>query len=191
MRKASLLLLLLLYACPAHPFADAEALERAGDLEGAAQHYVRLAKADPANLAAWDRAIELQCKKRIDVGACIGILDLELDLIGSLARHHDALGEVLERRARARLEQGMAEAALGDLDRAERAAPLRSSIQVVKAKAYASLGKAREARQALEAARRLEPGNEEANAFFADLPPDPEEEFGGGNAALDPPASHR
>jgi tetratricopeptide (TPR) repeat protein len=184
-------LLVLWCGCPAQPFAEAEALERGGDLEGAARQYVRIAKADPANLAAWDRAIELQCRKRIDVGACIGILDLELDLIGSLARHHDALGEVLERRARARLEQGMAEAALEDAERAEKAAAPRAGLYVVKAKAYAGLGRAREARQALEAARRLEPGNEEANAFFADLPPDPEEEFGGGNAALDPPPSRR
>src|SRR5688572_18422737 len=99
---------LLLSACPSSPLAEAEALEQRGELEAAAQQYLRIAKADPANLAAWDRAIEIQCRRRIDVGACIGILDLELDLIGSLQRHHDALGEVLERRARARLDQGMA-----------------------------------------------------------------------------------
>jgi tetratricopeptide (TPR) repeat protein len=171
--------LVLLAGCPARPFAEAEALEEAGDLEGAAALYVRHAKADPADLAAWDRAIEIQCKRRIDVGACIGILDLELDLIGSLERHHDALSEVLERRARARLEQGMAEAALEDLARAQKASPSKVSVLVAKAKAYAGLGKGREAREALEAARRIEPGNAEMNEFFADLPPHPDDSFGG------------
>ncbi len=181
----------LLQGCPERPLAGAEALEQKGELAAAAQQYVRIAKADPANLAAWDRAIQIQCRTRIDVGACMGVLELELDLIGSLERHRDALAEVLERRARARLDQGMAEAALEDLTRAQRAAPLRASVQVAQAKALASLGRAAEARRVLLAARQLDPGNAEANALFADLPADPEEEFGGGNAALDPPATHR
>jgi tetratricopeptide (TPR) repeat protein len=179
MQRPRIAAFLLLFACRANPLAEAEALEEAGHLEAAAAHYVSAAKADPANLAAWDRAIELQCRRRIDVGACIGILDLELDLLGSLQRHHDALGEVLERRARARLEQGMAAAALEDLARAERAMPLEASIHVVKAKALASLGRAAEARAALLEARRLEPDNAEANALFAELPADPEDRFGG------------
>lgn len=179
----------LLFACPSDPLSGAEKLESSGKLEAAAQAYVRIAKADPANLAAWDRAVDIQCRRRIDVGACMGILDLELDLLGTLKRHHDVLSRVLERRARARLTQGLAEAALEDLARAEKAAPERASVQVAKAKALATLGRADEAHQTLLKARSLDPTNEEASALFAELPKPTEELFGGG-AKRAPGPSH-
>lgn len=175
------LLAALLLGCPTDPLAEAKALEAAGELKAAARAYVRVAKADPANLAAWDRAIDIQCRRRIDVGACMGILDLELDRLGSLKRHHDALSEVLERRARARLEQGLAKAALEDLVRAKKAAPGRASVLVVEAKALATLGRADEAHRTLLKARSLDPSNEEASALFAELPKPSEERFGGGD----------
>lgn len=171
----------LCVGCPSNPLGRAQAFEQAGDLQSAARTYVAVAKADPANLAAWDRAIDIQCKQRIDVGACMGILDLELDLLGNLSRHHDALAEVLEMRARERLKQGFLDAALSDLERATKASPNRASLYVVQAKALSAQGKASEARSVLMRARALDPSNAEASALFAELPSPPEDDFGGGD----------
>jgi tetratricopeptide (TPR) repeat protein len=170
--------LLLALGCSG-PFDAAEARERAGDLEGAAELYVALAKVDPANLGAWDRAIEIQCRRRVDVGACIGVLELELDLLGSVTRHEEALSDVLERRARARLDQGMAQAALEDLERASKASPRKASVLVARAKAHASLGDAKLARRLLDEARAIDPSNVEASALYAELPSPADDAFGG------------
>lgn len=182
MRRAAALLPLILCACPDTAMSDAAKLEAAGRTKEAAELYVRIAKHDPANLAAWDKAVELWCNKLVHVGECMSVLDLELDLLGKITRHANALSEVLELRARARLEQGLVEPALNDLDRAERANPRRASVHVARAKALVMLGRRGEAEAAIRAARKLDPNDEEANAMIAELPATDTstESFGGG-----------
>lgn len=163
--------------CPDDTLDRARTLEAEGRFQEAGDLYVYLAKKDPANLGAWDGAVELWCTKQVNVGECMGVLDLELEILGNLQRHHDALSEVLERRARARIEAGMAKAALPDLDRAQKAAPERASVYCARARALIALGSAVEARAALDHAKKLDPQNTEADELYAELPS--EAGFGG------------
>lgn len=173
-------LAITLAACPANDLEKARALEREGKIAEAGELYVDLAKKDPANLAAWDGAVDLYCKKHVHVGQCMSVLDLELDRLGTLERHHDALSEVLELRARARIEQGIIDAAMSDLERAEKAGPRRSTVQSAKARALVAVGKMDDARAALKKARELDPKNEELLEIEKMLPGDgPAEDFGG------------
>jgi tetratricopeptide (TPR) repeat protein len=170
-----------LSACPSNDIEKARALEREGKIEEAGELYLDLAKKDPANLAAWDGAVELYCRKHVHVGQCMGVLDLELDRLGNLERHHDALSEVLELRARARIEQGIIDAAIADLERAEKAAPKRSTVYSARARAFVHLGKMDEARVQLERAKELDPQNEEIAEVWKLLPVPGEgrDDFGG------------
>lgn len=156
--------------CGERPFEKAQALEARGQLREAAAAYRDLAKLDPANLGAWDRAIDLFCRKVSDVGECLGVLDLELDRLGRIDRHSEVLGEVLETRARARLEQGLIDAALDDLRRAERVTPGRASLYVAEARAHLARSAFPEAIAAIDRARTLDPQNQEADAVVASLP---------------------
>lgn len=156
--------------CPDRSMTEARDLEASGKLAEAGRAYVTIAKLDPANLAAWDAAIRIWCTRLVHVGECMGVLDLELDRLGNLHRHKDALAEALEHRARARLEQGLAKAALADLERAEKASPERSAIFAVRAKALMMLGEPEEAITSLKRARRLDPSEREAEDLFKDLP---------------------
>jgi tetratricopeptide (TPR) repeat protein len=173
------LLALALAGCPDRPIDRAHALEREGKLEEAARLYVAIVKEDAANLEAWDQAIDLWCRKIVHVGQCISVLDLELDRLGNLTRHKDALAEVLEKRARARLEQGLIDPALEDLTRARKASPLRSSLYVAEARAFGMRGQRKEAVEALEQAKALDPKNQEADELAASLPGEDDEPFGG------------
>ena len=186
-RWLALPLALLLAGCPAREMNKAKALEDEGRLPEAADAYQRIARREPANLAAWDRAIELWCNRLVHVGNCMGVLDLELELLGTVNRHHEALSEVLELRARARLEQGLVEPALTDLERAEKAAPGRASVHVARAKAYVMVGQRAAAEDEIRRARELDSGNDEADEIIAELPaltatraPAIDEGFGGG-----------
>lgn len=156
-RGALTLGLILSGACTQTPIEAAHALARDGKKVEALAAFKAIAKKDPAHLAAWDRAVALACRELVDVGECLGVLDLELELLGKLDRHHDALGEVLERRARARVEQGLLDAALDDLARAERAAPERAGVFVVRALALVARGERAAAKVALERAAVLDP----------------------------------
>ena len=78
---AGLLLGGLLSGCPERPLDRARRLEAAGQSKEAAQAYQQVAKADPANLAAWDKAVELLCAQGTAVNDCMGILDLERELL--------------------------------------------------------------------------------------------------------------
>ena len=51
---------------------------------------------------------------------------LELEMLGNINRHREALSVALEKRARLRLEKGMAKGALMDLARAIKASPWRA-----------------------------------------------------------------
>lgn len=173
-----------LLGCPDDTLDRARALEREGRIREAGELYQHIAKKDPANLAAWDGAVELWCRAHVDVGACMGVLDLELDLLGNVERHRDALSEVLELRGRARAESGMAQAALTDLLRAEKAGPNRASVFAAKARVLMMLGQTDAAHDALDVAKRLDPNNAEADALYLELPKKPGEapsdaEFGG------------
>jgi tetratricopeptide (TPR) repeat protein len=174
---APLALFAFLTACPSHELGRARDLEAAGKLEEAGKLYVEIAKRDPANLGAWDGAVEVFCRKLGNVGECMSVLDLELDQLGKLDRHKSALAEVLEQRARVRTEQGLVDAALADLERAERAGPPRSSLYAARARALIHLGQREPALQALERARELDPKNAEVDELVAQLPE--EETFGG------------
>ncbi len=167
----------LLAACPERPLDQAHRLAGEGRWEAAGEAYLAVAKADPASLGAWDGAVEAWCQRLANVGQCLSVLDLELDLLGNLNRHADALAEALERRARARLEQGLAQPALDDLARAEMAAPERASVLVAKARALIALGKSQAAKEALHQAKKLDPRNAEADQLWPELPD--EEHFGG------------
>lgn len=147
----------LLLACEAKPIEVAEALARSGKHAEAVRAFKEIAKRDPAHLAAWDRAVAIACREQVDVGECLGVLDLELELLGKLDRHHDALAEVLERRARARIDQGMLDAALDDLARAEKAAPDRAGVFVARAIALVARGDRAGAKDALALAARIDP----------------------------------
>ncbi len=170
--RFGLLFVIGLAGCPEHPLDDARRLEREGQLREAGRRYLAAARQDPANLAAWDGAVELICRREADVGGCLEVLDLELSLLGNLQRHRDVLAEVLERRASARLEQGLVDAALEDLERADRASPDRPGVLVARAQALMAKGRGSEALQALTRARRLDPRNAKIQALLGALPTD-------------------
>lgn len=146
-----------LAACPQDPLADARASEDRGDHRAAAEAYLEAAKRDPALLAAWDGAVRIWCREHVDVARCLGVLDYELELLGPVPRHADALSESLEARARARMEKGLIDPALDDLLRAERAAPERASVRITRAEAYLMRGQTERARAELETAAKLDP----------------------------------
>lgn len=168
--------------CPDDPLAKPRGLEARGEFAQAAQAYVDVARADPANLAAWDGAVRVACEVRLDVAACLKVLDFELEVLGSVQRHADALATSLERRARARLEQGMVEAAAADLRRAEAAAPERGVVHATWARLHLARGDVEAARRALEEARHRTPDLPELKGLYQLLesaaPSDPEG-FGG------------
>lgn len=186
----------LLTACPARALDEARALEAEGHLQEAGERYVAIAREDPANLAAWNRAVDLWCRKSTNVGECMSVLDLELHVLGNVDRHKEALAEVLEARARARLQQGLVDAALDDLSRAERAMPKRASVYTARARALAARRDRDEAIAALHRARELDPQNPEIAEILAQLdaaaqppPSSPDEGFGGAADHAPPPAS--
>ena len=170
MVRVLLILSFALTGCPDRQLDDARALIEAGRYEEAGEAFVALAKADPANLGAWDGAVRLWCRDQVNVGRCISVLDLELQLLGTLQRHRDALAEVLERRARARLEQGLVEPALDDLERAIKAAPERPSVHVAQARAYMMKGEADAMLKALDLAKKLDPRQVEADELYQLVP---------------------
>jgi tetratricopeptide (TPR) repeat protein len=161
--------LLFATACPSRDLDRARELEAEGHLREAGEAYVDIAKKDPANLAAWDAAIELWCKKSTNVGECMSVLDLELDRLGNLDRHKSALSEVLELRARARLEQGLTEAALADLDRAERAMPNRSTVFTARARALLKQSDKDAVVEALKRAKELDAANPEIEDILREM----------------------
>ena len=168
-------------ACPHRALDDVRALAAAGQKKEAAALALATAKADPANLAAWDAAVDLWCNQLVVVGECLNVLDLELDLLGNVQRHKDALSDVLVRRARARLADGLPKAALMDLDRAAKAGPKRAGVHIARAEVYASLGERSRAVQALERARKIDPnhhGIDHAAKLIPEAPADGEA-FGG------------
>ena len=175
---------LILAACPDRQLDDARSLLEAGKLDEAGRAFVALARADPANLAAWDGAVQVWCRDQINVGECMSVLDLELKLLGNLQRHRDALSEVLERRARARLEQGLIDAAFADLARAEKAAPERASVYVAQARAHMMRGDRAAMLEALDRAKKRDPGLAEADALYRIVPSSTtaEDAFGGPQA---------
>jgi tetratricopeptide (TPR) repeat protein len=182
----SLPLTLALVGCPDRPLEVAKSLAAQGQHAEAGARFLEVAKADPADLAAWDGAVEAFCHRLHDVGRCMETLDLELELLGNLQRHRDALSEALERRARDRIAQGMVDAGLADLDRAEKAAPERAAVQVVRARALIMRGERAAALAALERARKLDPEDPEVDEVLrlvpslpADDPGAPTEGFGG------------
>lgn len=159
-----------LTGCPDRPLDRGAELEAKGQLTEAGELYVELVKQDPANLPAWDRAVDVWCRKKVDVGQCMNVLDLELDKLGNLERHHDALAEVLELRARARIEQGIVDAALSDLDRATKASPKRGSLYTARARALIHVGRRDDAITALKRARELDPSSVEIEELLKLLP---------------------
>ncbi len=164
--------LLATLGCPDRRLADARALVEAGRYEEAGDAFVRLAKTDPANLGAWDGAVQLWCRDQVNVGRCMTVLDLELQLLGSLQRHRDALSEVLERRGRARLEKGLVEAALKDFDRAVSAAPERPSVHTARARVFMMRGETNAMLEALDRAKKLAPKHVEADELYQLVPTD-------------------
>jgi len=183
----SLPLALALAGCPSSEMEDAKALAAGGRYLEAGAAFKDIARADPANLAAWDGAIDAFCRKEVRVGECMGVLDLELELLGNLDRHADALSEALDARARARLEQGLVDPALADLARAEKAAPDRAPVLVTKARALIMKGQSEAALEALYRAKKIDPSFAEADEVFRLVPKEdtkphapPEEQFGGG-----------
>ena len=178
-----------LLGCPDNRLSNARQLVNEGRYQEAGDAFVALAKADPANLGAWDGAVELWCKKQVNVGQCMGVLDLELKLLGSLQRHRDALSEVLERRARARLAQGLIPSALADLERAEKAAPERAVIHAVRARAHMMRGDRTAMLASLNRAKKLDPKLAEADELYSLVPTSSQadaadgEGFGGPGAA--------
>ncbi|MCK6546614.1 tetratricopeptide repeat protein [Myxococcota bacterium] len=164
--------LAVLAGCPDRPLDRGAELEAKGQLTEAGELYVELVKRDPANLPAWDRAVDVWCRKKVDVGQCMNVLDLELDKLGNLERHHDALAEVLELRARARIEQGIVDAALSDLDRATKASPKRASLYTARARALIHVGRRDDAVTALKRAKELDATSPEIEELLKLLPGD-------------------
>lgn len=165
---------------------DAKALSAAGKHQEAGELFFAIAKSDPANIGAWDGAIASFCQREARVGRCMDVLDLELQVLGNLERHKDALGQALEIRARARLEQGLTDAALSDLERSARAAPGRAVTLILRARAHLMKGEHEAALQTLYKAKKIDPNNNEADEVFQMIPrevegsaPAVEDSFGG------------
>lgn len=162
-------------------------------MEAAGERFLAIAKADPAHLAAWDGAVDAWCRQSLNVDRCLKVLDLELDRLGSIARHHDALAVSLEGRASARLDAGFVDAALEDLSRAARAAPDRPEVPLVQARAHAMRGDREAAVRALERAAKLSPhhpGLAPTRALLPTAPQPAETEPGfGGLSAPESPAA--
>ena len=172
-----MLMSIQLVGCPEKPLDEARRQEAAGNLGKAAEYYLAAAKADPANLSAWDGAVKIWCKDLARIDKCLEVLDLELRKLGKLTRHHDYLSVALENRAKQRMQQGLVKSALMDLQRAAKAGPLRASVYVEQARAYSALGIRHLAEQALKKARKLDPNNRDADEVAKQLPN--EEGFGG------------
>lgn len=162
--------LTLAVGCPDRRLDEARRLVEEGQTQAAAEAFVALAKADPADLGAWDGAIQIWCRDEVHVGKCMSVLDLELKLLGSLQRHRDALSEVLERRARARLDQGLVDAALADLERASKAGPQRASVHTARARAHMMRGAREDMLRALKQAKTLDPHLEEIDELYRLVP---------------------
>lgn len=177
-RFAVPLSLVFLVGCPDANMDKAKDLASQGQHEVAGDLFFALAKRDPANLGAWDGAIEAFCRKEVRIGRCLDVLDYELEVLGNLERHKDALGEALEARALARLEQGLVDAALADLDRAERAAPGRVATLVVRAKCLVKKGDVKAATEALYRAKKIDPQDPTLAEAFEAIPKG-EDSFGG------------
>ena len=180
--RAVLILAISLTACPDRRLQDARTLAEAGKSREAAEAFVALAKSDPANLAAWDGAIQIWCQDEIHVGQCMSVLDLELKLLGTLQRHRDALAEVLERRARARLAQGMMNAAIDDLERSVKAGPERATVHAARARVFMMQGDRARMLEALKRARTLDPNLAEVETLYGLVPTEP------GQADAEPPS---
>jgi tetratricopeptide (TPR) repeat protein len=184
-RLAVLSLIAAVVGCSQKDIDRAQALAAKGQLREAGELYVEIARSDGANLAAWDGAIDVWCRKSTNVGECMNVLDLELKVLGNLERHKDALSEVLELRARARLEQGLIAPALDDLDRAEKAMPTRSSVLTARARALLRQQEWSPATEALRRAKELDPSNPEIEELLAAIAkarpskPHDDEGFGG------------
>ncbi len=178
----SLVATTLITGCPDQRLAAARRLAAQGQPQKAAEAFVALAKADPANLGAWDGAVQIWCRDLANVGKCMSVLDLELKLLGSLQRHRDALSEVLERRARARLAQGLVDAALADLDRATKAGPNRASVHAARARAHMMRGAREDMLRALKRAKTLDPHLAEVDALYRLLPSEARHDGFGGSA---------
>jgi len=176
-RGFALGIMFLVSACPDKPLQKARELEAAEKKEEAAEAYATAAKADRANLSAWDGALRIWCKELARIDKCLELLDLELATLGNLSRHQDYLSEALEIRARKRIGQGLVKSALMDLKRAQKAGPARASVHVAQAIAYSAIGVRHLAIQALERARKLDPQNPEILKVARRLPD--EEGFGG------------
>lgn len=177
MRRLRLIGLCLLYGCPDAPLSAATQAEAAGQTDRAAELYLAQAKRDPANLKAWDGAVRIRCTQQARIGACLSVLDLELKLLGAVDRHAQALSATLEQRAQQRLEAGLLDPALSDLDRAQRISPQRAAPWVLRARVYMARGQRAEALKAILQARSLDPNNPDATALMAQLPS--EAPFGG------------
>ncbi len=175
-----------LLGCPDSPLEQAQAAEKAQKFQEAGEHYIAAAKAHPANLATWDGAVEIFCKKEVRVGRCLEVLDMELKLLGNLDRHVHVASGALDRRARARLDQGMVQAASSDIERAERLGPPPAPVLVTKARILLAKGDRSEAVELLVRAKKLDSQNREAETLLQELsvnpgaedPPEPEG-FGG------------
>jgi tetratricopeptide (TPR) repeat protein len=177
-RSLAVIACLAFIGCPDRAMDRAAELAKKGDTRGAAIAFKQIARSDPANLAAWDQAIDLFCRELADVGECLNVLDLELELLGKVDRHRDVLGEVLERRARSRLDSGMIDAALEDVTRGLKVAPDRAAFEVLRARALLAKGDREAAKGALERAHKLDPKNPEAAQIVNELLPQ-DEPFGG------------
>jgi tetratricopeptide (TPR) repeat protein len=162
-----ILVAVTLLGCPSDPLLKARRLQDDGQLVAAAHAYLAVARRDPALLAAWDGAVDIQCRTRVDVAACLSVLDLELELLGTLQRHHDALASSLEARARARLLRGLVDAAQADLERAMAAAPDVGSIRAALARVALARGDRALARRRLREARDRDPRLPELEELFS------------------------
>ena len=171
-------------ACTEVPLDRARRLSKAGRHLEAGESYLAAARAHPALLAAWDGAIDAFCTKEVRIGRCLDVLDLELSLLGPVPRHQEVLSAALEHRARLRLERGLVDAALADLERAERAGPRRATVFTARARALVARGEHTEAERAVLRALELDPDLEGARELTLELstaaPDDaPENRFGG------------
>lgn len=155
-----------LLGCPSDPLDLPRRLEAEGAWDEAGDAYLAAAKADPAHLAAWEGAVRIFCREQRNVGRCLAVLDYELDLLGRVDAHADALAEALEDRGRARLERGLVEAARSDLERAQAVAPHRASVHAALARVHLARGRLTEAKARLRRARELRPDLPELESLW-------------------------
>lgn len=170
---------LLIAACARGDLDAARRLEAEGRLRAAGAAFQRLAESDPANLAAWDGAVRIWCRRLAAVGRCAAVLGEERARIGRVERHEAALFDALVGRAHARIDAGLIAAAADDIARAEKMRMASPRLVAAKARLALRTNAPDQARNHLQAGLNRWPDAPELQAVAQTLETRRDQQFGG------------